>query len=295
MTKLKWDDVGAHLYETGVDHGVLYVRDSSGDYPLGVPWNGLTTVTESPSGAESTKLYADNGVYLNLISAELFGATVEAYTYPDEFAECDGSAVLEGGIFLGQQNRKPFGLCYRTVLGNDTEGNAHGYKLHLVYGATAAPSEKAYATINDTPEAITFSWTLSTLPTEVGTIGGVDYKPTATLTIDSTKVDADALSALQDALYGTSGADPYLPSPAAVIAMFSGTLVEVTTSAPSYNSTTDIVTIPAVTGVEYMVNGEVVPSGAYGPITETTVVTARPAAGYRFTDTSDSDWTIVYS
>lgn len=293
MTKLTWDAAGDRLYETGVDHGVLYVRDSSGDYPLGVAWNGLTTVTESPSGAEATPLYADNIKYQNLISAEQFGATIEAYTYPDEFAACDGSAVVEGGVFIGQQTRKAFGLAYRTVLGNDIEGNDYGYKLHLVYGATAAPSEKAHATVNDSPEAVTFSWAVTTIPTDVGTIGGVDYKPTAVLTIDSTKVDADGLAALEDALFGTSGADPYLPSPAEVAGFFSGTVVTVTTQEPTYNSTTDMITIPTVAGVEYLIDGEVVTGTVH--ITQDTVVTARPTAGHRFTDTSDSDWTIVYS
>lgn len=295
MSKLVWDATGDRVYETGVDHGVLYPRDENGDYPLGVAWNGLTTVTESPSGAESTKTYADNIVYLNLISVEEFAATIEAYTYPDEFAACDGSAEPEPGVFLGQQDRQTFGFAYRTIVGNDVKGNSYGYKLHLVYGATAAPSEKAHATVNDSPEAVTLSWDVSTIPTEVGTIGGVEYKPTATLTVDSTKVSPAAYSALEDALFGTSGADPYLPSPAEVIAMFSGSLTTVSTTAPTYNSSTDIVTIPSTTGVVYSVGGEDVPAGPYGPITETIVVEARPAAGYRFTDTSDTDWTITFS
>lgn len=295
MSKLVWDATGDRVYETGVDHGVLYVRDDNGDYPLGVAWSGLTTVTESPSGAESTKTYADNIVYLNLISVEEFSATIEAYTYPDEFAACDGSAELVPGVFVGQQDRKTFGFAYRTIVGNDTKGNAYGHKLHLVYGATAAPSEKAHATVNDSPEAVTFSWDVSTIPTEVGTLGGNEYKPTATITVDSTKVDEDAYAALEAALFGTSGADPYLPSPAEVYAMFSGTLTTVATTAPTYNSSTDIVTIPGTTGVIYSVDGEDVPAGPYGPITETIVVNARPAAGYRFTDTSDTDFTINFA
>ena len=167
MAKLVWDQSGERLFETGVSNGVLYVRNSEGEYPLGVPWNGLTAVTESPSGAEATPLYADNIKYLSLMSNEEFGATIEAYTYPDEFAECDGSAELGTGVMIGQQTRKYFGLAYKTVIGNDTDGNAYGYKLHLIYGAQAAPSEKAYATINDSPEAITFSWELTTSPIEV--------------------------------------------------------------------------------------------------------------------------------
>ena len=196
MPKLVWDQTGDRLYETGVKNGVLYVQ-SEGSYPKGVAWNGLTAVTESPSGAEATALYADDIKYLNLLSNEEFGATIEAYTYPDEFAECDGSASLATGVYIGQQPRKTFGLCYRTTLGNDVDSNEHGYKLHLVYGCLAAPSEKAYATINDSPEAITFSWEVSTTPVNV-----TGHKPTASITIDSTKIDQKALAALEKALYG---------------------------------------------------------------------------------------------
>lgn len=198
MSKLVWDKTGERYYETGVKQGVLYVQDASGAYPKGVAWNGLTAVTESPSGAEANPLYADDIKYLNLISAEEFGATIEAYTYPDEFAECDGSAELAPGVSIGQQARKAFGLCYRTSLGNDVDGADHGYKIHLVYGALAAPSEKAYATINDSPEAITFSWEVTTTPVAVS-----GFKPTASLTIDSTKADAAKLAALEAILYGT--------------------------------------------------------------------------------------------
>lgn len=197
MSKLVWDKTGERLYETGVKQGVLYPMDAQGAYPKGVAWNGLTNVTESPSGAEATALYADDIKYLNLMSNEEFGGTIEAYTYPDEFAECDGSASLVAGVYIGQQPRKTFGFCYRTTLGNDVESNAHGYKLHLVYGALASPSEKAYATINDSPEAITFSWEFSTTPVNV-----TGFKPTACLTIDSTKVDAGKLAALEKILYG---------------------------------------------------------------------------------------------
>ena len=197
MARLVWDQTGERLYETGVDRGVLYLLDNLGAYSNGVAWNGLTGVTESPSGAEATDLYADNIKYLTMRSTETFGATVEAYTYPDEFAECDGSASLADGVMIGQQSRKTFGLCYRTVVGNDVNGNDHGYKLHLIYGATASPSEKAYATINDSPEAITFSWELSTTPVNV-----TGFKPTASITIDSTKADPDCLAALEAVLYG---------------------------------------------------------------------------------------------
>lgn len=211
MSKLVWDNTGDRLYETGVKNGVLYVQSSAGTYPKGVAWNGLTAVTESPSGAEATALYADDIKYLSLMSTEEFGATIEAYTYPEEFEACDGSASLVEGVSIGQQKRTPFGLCYRTTIGNDTDGNDHGYKLHIIYGALASPSEKAYATINDSPEAITFSWEVTTTPVNV-----TGFKPTASLVIDSTKVDASKLTALEDILYGSdaeSGTDPRLPLP----------------------------------------------------------------------------------
>ena len=208
MSKLVWDKTSERFYETGVKMGVLYVQNSEGAYPKGVAWNGLTAVTESPSGAEATALYADDIKYLNLISNEEFGATIEAYTYPDEFAACDGSAALVEGVMLGQQKRSTFGLCYRTALGNDTEGTDYGYKLHLIYGAMASPSEKAYASVNDSPEAITFSWEVTTTPVNVS-----GFKPTACVTIDSTKVDASKLSILEAALYGTESEEAHLPLP----------------------------------------------------------------------------------
>ena len=208
MSKIVWDQTGEKLYETGVKNGVLYPQSSNGSYPKGVAWNGLTAVTESPSGAEPTPLYADDIKYLNLMSAEEYAATVEAYTYPDEFAECDGSAEIAPGVSIGQQKRKSFGMSYKTVLGNDTENNAYGYKLHLIYGALAAPSEKAYATINDSPEAITFSWELSTTPVSVN-----GFEPTASITIDSTKVDAEKLKSLEAILYGSESEEARLPLP----------------------------------------------------------------------------------
>ena len=198
MSRLEWDKTGERLYETGADQGVLYLQEA-GAYSKGVAWNGLTAVNESPSGAESTPLHANNKKYLNLKSTEEFAATIEAYTYPDEFAECDGSAELVPGVKIGQQPRKTFGLSYRTRLGNDTEGINHGYKIHLVYGCDAAPSEKSYQTINDSPEAITFSWECSTTPVDV-----IGHNPTAHVEIESTKVDAEKLKALEDILYGTN-------------------------------------------------------------------------------------------
>lgn len=226
--KLVWDKTGEHYYETGVKNGVLYPMSASGTYPKGVAWNGLTAITESPSGAEATALYADDIKYLNLMSNEEFGATVEAYTYPDEFAECDGSASLTEGVYIGQQARKTFGLCYRTTLGNDSKGNDYGYKLHIIYGAMASPSEKAYSTINDSPDAITFSWELSTTPVAVA-----NFKPTASLTIDSTKVDPQKLAALEEILYGKDGTgedhstgaiDPRLPLPDEIATIMKGTV-----------------------------------------------------------------------
>lgn len=228
MAKLIWDKTGERFYETGVKQGVLYVQES-GAYPKGVAWNGLTAVTESPSGAEATALYADDIKYLNLMSNEEFGATIEAYTYPDEFAECDGSAALSTGVMIGQQKRKTFGLCYKTTLGNDTDNNDYGYKLHLIYGCLAAPSEKAYATINDSPEAITFSWEVSTTPVNVADANGKSFKPTSQITIDSTKADDAKLAKLEAILFG-SDADPEsgtpgprLPLPDEVATLFSAT------------------------------------------------------------------------
>lgn len=215
MAKLVWDKTGERLYETGVSHGVLYVQDSTGAYPAGVAWNGLTAVTESPSGAEATPLYADDIKYLELRSAEEFGATIEAYTYPTEFEACDGSAELAEGVTIGQQDRKTFGLCYRTIVGNDVKKNDLGYKLHLIYGATASPSEKGYQTVNDSPEAITFSWEVTTTPINVD-----GFKPTSSLTIDSTKVDKSKLDALEAKLYGTESVEATLPTPDEVAAIF---------------------------------------------------------------------------
>lgn len=205
--QLVWDKVGERFYETGVKKGVLYPQES-GEYPLGVAWNGLTAVTESPSGAEPTPLYADDIKYLNLMSVEELGGSIEAYIYPDEFAECDGSAELVKGVSIGQQTRKAFGLCYRTVLGNDTDNNDYGYKLHIIYGCLASPSEKAYSTINNSPEPITLSWEFTTTPVEVA-----GAKPTASITIDSTKADPTKLAALEKILYGDESTDPRLPLP----------------------------------------------------------------------------------
>lgn len=215
MARLEWDKTSEKLYETGTRNCVLYKQSAEGTYPKGVAWNGITAITESPSGAEETALWADDIKYLSLRSAEEFGATVEAYTYPDEWAECDGSAELATGVVIGQQPRTSFGLCYRTVLGNDTQLDNHGYKLHMIYGGTASPSERAYQTVNDSPEAITFSWEITTVPVPV-----TGAKPTACVTIDSTKVDAAKLKALEDILYGTASEDARLPLPDEIKTLF---------------------------------------------------------------------------
>ena len=290
MTVLTWDLVGERVYETGADHGVLYIPHG-GVYDEGHAWNGLTAVTESPSGADATPLYADNIKYLNLISREDFGGTIEAYTYPDAFAECDGTAVPHPGIAVGQQTRRPFGLSYRTRLGNDELADDYGYKLHLVYSAYASPSERAYATINDTPEAITFSWTFYTTPVAV-----TGMKPTAIITIDSTKVDATALANLEDALYGTAGSDPRLPLPDEVIGMFAGTQTEAVPTQPAFTSATGVITIPTVTGVRYR-RGDtnaVVAGGSTVTIPTSgghMTITAEPTSGaYTLADWADTDW-----
>ena len=216
MSRLTWDNTGERLFETGVKNGVLYPIQAEGKYTKGVAWNGLISVTESPSGAEATALYADDIKYVNLLSNEEFGATIEAYTYPDEFAECDGSGTLAEGVLLGQQKRKVFGLCYRTTIGNDVDGNDHGYKLHLVYGCLAAPSEKAYSTINDNPDAITFSWEVTTTPVNV-----TGFKPTSQITIDSTKVATEKMTAIEALLYGSEEKEPSLPLPDELAAVLS--------------------------------------------------------------------------
>ena len=216
MAELVWDKIGEKIYELGVDHGVLYPQDSTGAYPKGVVWNGLTAVNESPGGAEANDMYADNIKYGSIRSAETFGGTIEAYTYPDEFAECDGSVSVGTGVTIGQQSRKAFGFCYRTNIGNDTSSEEDdGYKLHLVYNATASPSSKDYATINDSPEAITFSWEFDTTPVAV-----TGHKPTAVIVIDSTKADPGKLQTLETTLYGDESTEAKLPLPDEVIAIF---------------------------------------------------------------------------
>ncbi len=291
--KLAWDGTGTREFETGVDHGVLYIPDEDGDYINGVAWNGLTTVTESPTGAEANPKYADNIKYLNLYSAEQLGLTIAALTFPDEFLLFDGVATPAPGVGIGQQNRRGFGLSYRTLVGNDLEGNDHGYKLHLIYGATASPSEKAYTTVNDSPEANEFSWAIATLPVAV-----TGYKPTSIVTIDSTDpdVDPDALAALELILYGDDAVDPRLPFPDEVIAiMAAGAPVVIAPLAePAFNGATNTITIPATANVEYLVDGDVVAAGPL-VIAEDTLVVARALPGYQLTPGSDSDWFFEYT
>lgn len=287
MAVLTWDNAGERLFETGVDKGVLYIP-TNGVYDTGYAWNGLTAVTESPSGAEATAQYADNIKYLNLISAEEFGGTIEAFTYPTAFAQCDGTAYPQTGVSVGQQARKSFGFAYRTRLGNDTNGTDNGYKLHLVYGALAAPSEKAYNTINDSPEAMTFSWEFTTTPVPVSGL-----KPTALMTIDSTKVSSTALVSLENALYGTAGANARLPLPDEVIAFFAGAIIKVTPAAPTFNAATGTITINPTPGVTYrradtnqVVTGNVV----IPTVGQSLVIRAFPNQGYEFDANADDDW-----
>jgi hypothetical protein len=287
MTQIAWDTSGERLYETGVDHGVLYpLNSTNGLYDSGVAWNGLTTVTESPAGADANPQFADNIKYLNLLSAETFGATIEALTYPDEFGPCDGTASPEAGVNVGQQPRQTFGLCYRTKVGNDVNAEL-GYKLHLAYGLLASPSEKAYATVNDSPAAVSFSWAVTSTP-----VNASGFAPVSLITIDSTQVDEDALTALQSLLFGTVDDPPSLPMPDDVLALFAGTVTEVTPTAPTFAS--NVITIPTVTGVIYWLDGIVATPGTH-TITANKVVHATPAAGYIFSPVSVDEWLFTHS
>lgn len=287
MTKIAWDAPGTRLYETGLDRGVLYIPNASGAYVNGYAWNGLTKVTEKPTGATTNPVYADNTKYLNLISLEEFTADIAAYTYPDQFAQCDGTQEPEPGVSINQQDRVSFGLSYRTQVGDDLEGTKKGYKIHLVWGALAAPSQKAYASVNATPAAIEFSWSITTVPVNV-----TGYKPTATMTIDSTRVSSTALTTLENFLYGTSSTDPSLPTPDAVLAIFAGTVTPVTPVVPTYTSATHTITIPVVTGLAYYIDGLVVTGDVV--ITGNTIVTAEPLPGYELAPNTDNDWLITY-
>ena len=291
MSKLTWDDLGKRLFETGVDRGVLYIPDGTGAFTTGVAWNGLTAVTESPTGAGSTPEYADNLKYLNLIAAEDFGATVEAYTYPDEFGQFDGLVTPTPGVNVGQQDRKTFGLCYRTKLGNDVSGDSFGYKLHLLYGCQAAPSDRAYSTVNDKPASIVFKWVLSTTGQAV-----TGRKPTSLITIDSTKVTAPTLTALETILYGGVGVNPVLPTPDSVIAtMTSGVTNIAVLTAPTYVTATHTITIPAQAGIGYYIGGVL---QVAGPVVltaaQSVIVSARANTGYTIASGNDTDWQFTY-
>lgn len=289
MTALTWDNIGEKIFEAGVEKGVLYKQNAQGVYNTGFAWNGLSAVNESPSGAESNKQYANNKVYANITSAEEFSGSLEAFTYPAAFAECDGYAELTPGVSIGQQRRVPFGLSYKTKIGNDIQDLELGYKLHLIYGAKAAPSERNYTTINESPEAMSMSWELTTEPVEVA-----GKRPTATLVIDSTKVSSAKLADLEAILYGTAGADPRLPLPAEVASIIGSTLVVTAApTAPTYNSTTKQITIPVVTGVDYFIDG--VKKTGMVTITKDTVVTAATQTGYKFPAVFDDDWFIAFS
>lgn len=283
MAKLQWDQTGSHLYETGVDHGVLYIPDENGVYATGVAWNGLTMVTEKPTGAAANAQYADNIKYLNLYSLEEFGAEIDAFTYPDEFQQFDGLWVPTPGVAVGQQPRKQFGLSYRTKIGSDTNEDL-GYKLHLCYGLVASPTEKGYGSVNASPAGIEFKWTVTSNPVPV-----TNMAPTSLLTLDSTKVTAATLAALEQQLYGDVGVDPFLPLPDAVVAMFEGAVQEVSPVQPTYDQASHTITIPATPGVDYMIGGVTQEAGPV-VIAADTVVTAEPQAGFVFNAGVVNDW-----
>lgn len=287
MTQLTWDNTGQRTYETGISKGVLYLPDVNGNYTQGYAWNGLTKVTEKPSGATATAQYADNQMYLNLVSTERFDADLEAFTYPDAWGVCDGSVSPEPGVSIGQQPRQTFGLSYRTEIGNDLSGTQYGYKLHLVYNGLAAPSQRDYASINDNPSPIAFTWTVSTTPIQIP-----GYKNASTLTIDSTKVQPAALANLESFLYGTAGTEASLPTPQAVLALFAGTVQQVTPIAPTYTQSTHTIAIPNVTGITYEINAEPVTGNIV--ITGDTVVTAMPNTGYMFPPVSVDEWLVTF-
>lgn len=289
MAVVAWDDTGNKRYETGVDHGVLYpLNPETALYDSGFPWNGLTAVNEKPGGAAANPQFADNIKYLNLLSAETFAGTIEAFTYPDEFGACDGTDAPFSGVVVGQQSRQTFGMCYRTKVGNDVSSDL-GFKLHLVYGALAAPAEKDFATINDSPAAVLFSWDFDCTPVSVASM-----QPTCLIVVDSTKVDGTALSNLEDLLYGTSGTDPSLPSPDAVIALFSGTVTAITLTPATFNGAHTI-TIPTQVGTTYYLDGVVHTAGTVNLTAgQSKVVSARPNVGYVFNKPVVEEWLFTY-
>lgn len=290
MSKLTWDAPGTRLYETGVDHGVLFPT-RNGVYQTGVPWSGLTTVTESPSGAEPTPIYADNKKYLNLMSAEDFGFSIEALYYPDEWEECDGSAEIAPGISIGQQARKPFGFSYRSLLGNELEATEHGYKLHIVYGGLASPSERSRASVNETPEAATLSWDITTTAVDVP-----GFRATAHVTIDSTKTPASVMAAIESILYGTNGQDSRLPTPAELMALQQDAATVVAPAAPTFTPATGAIVIPtAPAGVEYRrVDTDVVVTGTVTVAAGKTLgIRALAKPGFAFIPDQDDYWSFT--
>lgn len=289
MSRLEWDKIGERTYETGTSRGVLYIPNAAGVYDSGFAWNGLTAISESPSGAESNKQYADNQVYLNLVSAEEFGGTIEAFTSPREFDQCDGSLSPIPGINVGQQNRRSFGLSYQTLIGNDLEGQDYGYKIHVVYSALAAPSERAYATVNESPEATQLSWEFSTTPVPISPailVGGRELKNTSTLTFDSRDFTPQKMKDLEDVLYGTASTAPRLPNPYELITMMSSAMVEATPTPPTISA--NVIDFPIVAGVKYSVNG--VEQVDDLTIDSPTLVTASPKLGYKFPPVVQTQW-----
>jgi hypothetical protein len=289
MAVLTWDGTGEKKFETGVDHGVLYpLNTTNGLYDTGVSWNGLTAVNEKPGGAAANPQFADNIKYLNLLSAETFAGTIQAFTFPPEFEACDGTEAPAVGVAVGQQGRATFGLCYRTKVGNDLSSDA-GFKLHLVYGALAAPSEKDFATINDSPAAVQFSWDFNCTPAVV-----TGMQPTSLITIDSTEVDSGALAALEAFLYGTGGSAPSLPPPDSVLALFTGAITAITLTAPTFDGAHTI-TIPSETGVTYYVDGVIHAAGTQLLTTgQKKIVTATPNAGYVFNTPFVDEWMFTF-
>lgn len=294
MTRLQWNAAGANKFQAGVQNGVLFVRDTAGNYTDGVPWNGLTAVTESPSGAEPNKQYADNKVYVILKSAEEFAATIEAFWSPKEFDQCDGSASPVAGMYMGQQARKSFGFSWVSLLGNELVGTDLGKRMHLAYGCDAAPAEKSNPTLNESPEAGALSWEISTNAVDVGTINGVTYRPVAHVFVDSTEVSAAVWTQLEDIVYGSGASEPRLPMPQELFDLINGavTVVNMGLSAnqPTFVSGTGVITLPTVTGVQWKINGVNKNPGAQPALAsgETATVLATPTAGY--TLTGDDDW-----
>jgi hypothetical protein len=289
MAELVWNEAGGRRYELGADRGVLYHKDVNGDYTDGEVWNGLKSVTRSPSGGEPTKMYADNRVWLTLLSVEEFSATIECMMYPKGFERYDGLVEAVPGVLLGQQPRGTFGFAWRTLIGNDLVGQTHGYKIHLAYECLAKPTEQASNTINESPETTEFSYELSTTPVPV-----TGYQPTAYVCIDSTRVSQQDLAAVELVLYGSNGQNPQLPLPDAVLALFDGAVMIAQPTVPTYNWTTDVLTIPTMVGVEYLIDDEVQAAGPQ-PMTATTNVVARPTAGYYFGEDADTYWQFVYA